>query len=110
VGSLIIGLVMASLMTARNRLVSGPIAGLATFVRTTPPLLQLYLVYFGIGGLTAAALGFTFNALIVSSVVLATYAGAANAYAIYDAVTELRRRRPDRKFDRAMAIQAMYFA
>jgi polar amino acid transport system substrate-binding protein len=57
---------------------------LTSFLRMTPPLLQLYLVFFGLGGLVAAY-GFTLNAFVVAVVVLSAYAGAANAVSFAEA-------------------------
>src|SRR5690606_2064079 len=58
------------------------------FFRMTPPLLQLYLVFFGIGGLLAAR-GLTLDAIWVAIVVLSLYAGASNAIAISEASTAI---------------------
>ena len=45
----------------------------------TPPILQLYVVFFGLGGLLAGGAGFTPGSFAVAAVVLSLYAGATNA-------------------------------
>ena len=44
----------------------------------TPPLLQLYVVFFGLGGVVLA-LGFSLDAFTVAALVLSLYAAASNA-------------------------------
>ncbi len=55
-----------------------------TLMRMTPPLLQLYLVFFGVGGLIALH-GLTLSAFWTAVLVLSFYAGAANAVALAEA-------------------------
>ena len=45
----------------------------------TPPILQLYIVFFGLGGLLASRLGVTPGSFLVAALVLSLYAGATNA-------------------------------
>ena len=47
-------------------------------LRMTPPLLQLYVVFFGIGGILFAY-GFTLDAFSLAAVVLSLYAASSNA-------------------------------
>ncbi len=63
--------------------------------RMTPPILNLYIVFFGIGSLVAANWGFTFNAMIVACVVFSLYAGASNATILTKAIEILLKQRHD---------------
>ena len=59
-----------------------------TLARMTPPLLQLYVVFFGLGGLLARQ-GLTIGGFATAVAVLSLYAGAANAVAISEAAATL---------------------
>ena len=83
-GSLMVGFVGAVLLNLRVALVSRFTSFCLVVLRMTPPLLQLYLVFFGIGGLLAAR-GFTLDAMLVAITVLSLYAGAANAVTLAEA-------------------------
>lgn len=87
-GSLVAGAAGAALLRSRIRAVAAVSSVLLTLPRMTPPLLQLYLVFFGIGGLLAAR-GLPLPAWLVSVVVLSLYAGAANAVALAEAAATL---------------------
>lgn len=94
-GSVLFGIVAATVIDARVP-VLGPVLGaVATFARMTPPLLQVYVVFFGIGGLLAAHLDWGLNAFLVAAGCLALYAGAANLSALLEAVAVLRLRQRD---------------
>lgn len=49
--SLVIGVVGAWLQGARSRLVRGALSGFITVFRNTPPLVQIFFFYFGLGAL-----------------------------------------------------------
>lgn len=94
-GSLIVGLCGSAAL--RLPLVGPLVGAVLTGLRMTPPLLQLYLVFFGLGGLFAAR-GVTLSALAAAVIVLSLYAGAANAVALAEAAASIgaggdRRRR-----------------
>ncbi|WP_147385885.1 transporter substrate-binding domain-containing protein [Oleomonas cavernae] len=84
IGSVLVGIAGAGLIRRRLAVVT-PLVHLAlALMRMTPPLLQLYLVFFGIGGLLAAQ-GLSLNAFLAAAGVLSFYAGAANAVALAEA-------------------------
>lgn len=83
-GSLAVGILGGAMLRSSLWVLRLPAHLLTTFFRMTPPLLQLYLVFFGIGGLLAAR-GLTLDAIWVAIVVLSLYAGASNAIAISEA-------------------------
>ena len=80
VGSIVLGVLFGWLMHRRVPGVSHFLRGFSEFLRMTPPLLQLYIVFFGLGGVLLA-LGFTLDAFLVAAVVLSLYAAASNAIA-----------------------------
>lgn len=64
--------------------------------RMTPPLLNLYIVFFGLGGLFALHYGVQFDALIVALIIFSLYAGASNAVLIHQALHAERRLSPEK--------------
>ena len=80
VGSVVLGVLFGWLMHRRVPVVSHFLRGFSEFLRMTPPLLQLYIVFFGLGGVLLS-LGFTLDAFLVSAVVLSLYAASSNAIA-----------------------------
>ena len=84
VGCIVFGILVGWLVHRRVPVVRQVLLALTSVLRMTPPLLQLYLAFFGIGGLIAT-LGLTIDAFAVAVVVLSCYAGAANAIAFAEA-------------------------
>ena len=80
VGSIFLGVLFGWLMHRRLPGVSHFLRGFSEFLRMTPPLLQLYIVFFGLGGVLLS-LGFTLDAFLVAAVVLSLYAASSNAIA-----------------------------
>ena len=83
--SVIIGLVGASLLAARNRLVRWLATAFVEFFRYTPPLVQLYFFFFGIGAMLPLMRSDTgletpmLDGFSWAVIVLGIYAGASNA-------------------------------
>lgn len=80
IGCIVFGIVVGWLVHRRIPVLRPLLVGAVSVLRMTPPLLQLYLVFFGFGSIVAGW-GFTFNGFAVAVVVLSAYAGAANAVA-----------------------------
>ena len=78
VGSIGLGAVFGWLMHRRVPILAGCLHAFCAVLRMTPPLLQLYVVFFGFGGVVLA-FGFSLDAFTVASVVLSLYAAASNA-------------------------------
>ncbi|NLC35431.1 MAG: transporter substrate-binding domain-containing protein [Alcaligenaceae bacterium] len=84
VGALLTGVV---LVVAEHRARRGvwlwciraPSRMLVACARMTPPILQLYIVFFGLSSLLSNYLGITLSSFVVASVVFSVYAGASNA-------------------------------
>jgi polar amino acid transport system substrate-binding protein len=91
-GSLAIGAAGAWLVARRVPLLAPALLGLAAFVRMTPPLLLMYVLFFGVGYYVAIHTGWTLNAFLVAVVCLSAYAGASNLTAFLEAWRVLRRR------------------
>jgi polar amino acid transport system substrate-binding protein len=79
IGALAVGLAGAFLAHALPGGIVRPLGHIAVVFQTTPPLLQLYIVFFGLGPLIGQALGVAVPALAVAVVVFSLYAGAAVA-------------------------------
>ena len=79
-GSIVLGVLFGWFMHRRVPGVSQFLRVFSEFLRMTPPLLQLYIVFFGLGGVLLA-LGFTLDAFLVAAVVLSLYAASSNAIA-----------------------------
>ena len=56
----------------------------------TPPIINLYIIFFGIGALITAKWGISLNAIVVSVVVFSLYAGSSNAAIIIKALDSLK--------------------
>lgn len=90
VGSLTCGVALA-LVVARNvPVASALLRRLASFARMTPPLLQLYVLMFGVGGVIAARWGVHVGAFGIVVLALSLYTGAGIMRALEDAVLHLR--------------------
>lgn len=88
VGSLAVGIAGAIALRAHIPLLTPLVRLAVTLARMTPPLLQLYVVFFGLGGLLATY-GANIGAFGAAVTVLSLYAGAANAAAFAEAAATL---------------------
>ncbi len=77
-GSIFGGAVLGWIMHRRTFIVGPLLHVMCAVLRMTPPLLQMYAVFFGLGGVVFA-LGFTLDAFTVAAVVLSLYAAGSNA-------------------------------
>lgn len=84
-GSLAIGVAGGILIGMRLPLLSQALGALATLLRMTPPLLQIYVVFFGLGSIVVTRMGWTFDGFVVAAICLSGYAGASNMTAFADA-------------------------
>lgn len=88
-GSLAVGFAGAAVLNRHVPLVTPLLHAAFALMRMTPPLLQLYVVFFGIGGLLAMQ-GLTLGAFASAVIVLSFYAGAANAVALSEAAAMIQ--------------------
>ncbi|BCE02115.1 ABC transporter permease subunit [Marinicellulosiphila megalodicopiae] len=84
-GSLLIGLLFSLLLLKSPKPIRWLVAGLTYIFRMTPPILNLYIVFFGIGGILASNFGISLNALWVAIIILSLYAGTSNAVMLQQA-------------------------
>ena len=77
-GSVVFGALFGWAMHRRIAVVAPFLHAFCAVLRMTPPLLQLYVVFFGIGGILFAY-GFTLDAFSLAAVVLSLYAASSNA-------------------------------
>ena len=89
-GAVAVGAIGALAICLRMPALGPYMHGLLTFFRMTPPLLQIYVVFFGLGSYLNARFGLALDATLVVVVCLSFYAGAANAYALVEATEVLR--------------------
>ncbi len=85
-GSIAVGLAGAAVIARRVPVLSGLVASLATFLRMTPPLLQLYIVFFGVGSFIVSRWGWPIDGLAVALLCFSGYAGAANISAFAEVI------------------------
>lgn len=90
VGSLASALAMFVLAQRGGTLLRTAICGIATLARMTPPLLQIYVVFFGVGSFAAARWGLHFGGFWVVAGVLCLYTGAAMMHVFDEAWTRVQ--------------------
>jgi polar amino acid transport system substrate-binding protein len=93
-GSVLVAMLGAMLLDAGVPLLSPFVAATVTVARMTPPLLQIYVVVFGLGGVMVRW-GLSLNAFLACVLCLSLYAGSACAVALTGAADLVRRRTPE---------------
>ena len=102
VGALILGVAAGWLDTALWRrggvalLLRLPLQGFFAVARMTPPILQLYMVFFGLGAMMASSYAITPGAFLTAAVVFSAYAGSANAVLVAHSLRHMQARHPER--------------
>jgi polar amino acid transport system substrate-binding protein len=94
-GALAAGIAMAVAIERRVPLLTPLLHGAVTVLRMTPPLLQIYVVFFGMGAWMAARFGFAVDPILAVLLCLSLYAGAAVAQALLEAAGLLAAQLPD---------------
>lgn len=94
IGSIAVAGFGAMAAEARLPVLSRAVVAVTSFGRMTPPLLQLYVVVFGIGTMTARW-GLTLNAFVAAALCLSLYAGSAGMLALTEAAGAIRHKHPD---------------
>ena len=93
-GSLASGMALALAVERKIMLLSRFLKGLALIGRLTPPLLQIYVLVFGIGGLLAARWGVQLNSFLVVVLCLCWYTGSCLLHILENAGEKERLRNP----------------
>jgi len=91
VGSLVIGITVGTLKVNMPKYLGMIIDAVNAVFYMTPPILNLYVVLFGLGGWMAATYGVSFNTFVVACVVLSLYAGSSNAVIIANVICMVRK-------------------
>lgn len=94
-GGLLFGTLVGTLHGRGNRLTRTLLNVVNATLRMTPPILSLYLIFFGIGSWAALQLGVTFNALVIACIVFSLYAGASNAVIFSVALQTVCQKQPE---------------
>jgi polar amino acid transport system substrate-binding protein len=109
-GALLAGLAAAVAIDRRIPLLTPLLRGLVTVLRMTPPLLQIYVVFFGLGAWMAARWGFAVDPIVAVLLCLSLYAGAAVAQALGEATELLANRIAGFRLSAATLRQAVHAA
>lgn len=102
VGALVFGVAAGWLDTVLWRrggvawLLRLPLQAVFAVARMTPPILQLYMVFFGLGALMASSYAMTPGAFLTAAVVFSAYAGSANALLVAASLRHMQARHPER--------------
>ncbi|WP_300056547.1 transporter substrate-binding domain-containing protein [uncultured Roseobacter sp.] len=100
-GALTVGLLLGTMDAALRgrgwwgRVLLMPQKLLVTVARMTPPILQMYIVFFGLGGVLAQSAMITPGAFATAALILSLYAGSTNAVLIAHALALERAAHPE---------------
>jgi polar amino acid transport system substrate-binding protein len=92
--SLLLGATWAVLAESRVRWIAPVLRALAVYGRMTPPLLQMYLLFFGVGALLWTGLGVSLSAVAVAIWCMSYYTGASIMTTLLDSADHLRVQQP----------------
>lgn len=92
--SLVFGASWAVLSESRVRWISPALRALAVYGRMTPPLLQMYLLFFGVGALLWSGFGIKLSAMAVAIWCLSYYTGSIIMTTLLDSADHLRVEQP----------------
>ncbi len=109
-GALLAGVAAAVAIDRRIPLLTPLLRGLVTVLRMTPPLLQIYVVFFGLGAWMAAHWGFAVDPIVAVLLCLSLYAGAAVTQALGEATELLANRIAGFRLSTPTLLQAMHAA
>lgn len=93
--SLLIGATWAVMSESRVRWLAPLLRALAIYGRMTPPLLQMYLLFFGIGALLSSSFGISISAMAVAVWSMSYYTGASVMTTMLDCADHLRVQHPE---------------
>ncbi|WP_291993016.1 transporter substrate-binding domain-containing protein [Candidatus Accumulibacter sp. ACC003] len=94
VGSLAVGCLGALAAEAGFPLLNAFVRLTAALGRMTPPLLLIYLIFFGVGHIIVSRFGWTFDGVAIAVACLSTYTGCAIVSALLDASAVLKDQQP----------------
>jgi len=94
-GSLAVGVIFALASASGLRVVRLWVNWLTLIGRLTPPLLQIYVLLFGVGSMVAARWGLQLNAFLIVVLSLSWYTGSGIAHTLESATQEEQARMAD---------------
>jgi polar amino acid transport system substrate-binding protein len=94
VATLVLGATAAMVSEARLPVLSKLVHALMSWGRLVPPLLMMYLLFFGVGGVLLSQYAVRLPALLVAVVCLAYYSAAIVMNALHEAAVLLRKSQP----------------
>ena len=94
------GMAWALLADGRVRWVSALARWTAVYARMTPPLLQMYLLFFGVGGMLFAHLGISLYPMMVAVLCMGAYTAAAIMNSLVEAARHQRVKDPSFQLSR----------
>ena len=94
VATLVLGVMAAMVSEARIALLSKLVHVLMSWGRLVPPLLMIYLLFFGVGGVLLSQYAVKLPALFVAVVCLAYYSASIVMNALHEAAVLLRKSEP----------------
>ena len=97
-GSLAFAFVGAAAIAARVPILSQLIRAFGNFGRMTPVLLQMYLVFFWLGGLIWSHLGVSLSPVVIAVGCMALYHGSIIAFAFIEAADHIHEVHPQFRF------------
>ena len=92
--ALAFGVAASTITESKVPYLSRAVSGVMGFGRLVPPLLMMYGVYFGIGGILLREFAFHLPALLVTVLCIGYYSGAIVMHAFDEAARHLRREDP----------------
>lgn len=100
IGSLLMGVLFAladqsSGSILKRLLLTYPTRLLISLARMSPPILQLYVIFFGLGGLLVTRFGITLSGFLVACFVFSVYAGSSNAAVLSPVLSRVMKKDPD---------------
>ncbi len=93
--SLMLGALAAVMVETRIRWLGPLVRALAVYGRMTPPLLQMYLLFFGIGALLWTGFGISVSPLAVAIWCMSYYTAASIMTTLLDSAEHIRVKNPD---------------
>jgi polar amino acid transport system substrate-binding protein len=110
VATLILGVLAALVSEARIPVLSKLVHVLMSWGRLVPPLLMMYLLFFGVGGVLLSQYAVRLPALMVAVVCLAFYSAAIVMNALHEAAALLRKSQPAFQLTVSTLAQAIDYA
>ncbi|OYT91481.1 MAG: ABC transporter substrate-binding protein [Burkholderiales bacterium PBB3] len=110
VATLVLGVMAAMVSEARIPVLSRVVHVLMSFGRLVPPLLMMYLLFFGVGGVLMSQYAVKLPALFVAVVCLAYYSAAIVMNALHEAAVLLRKSKPAFQLTWTSIAQAIDYA